>query len=69
LLTLEDGLPSRLVNATVQDKAGFIWFATANGLCRFDGKDFKTFNTKNSNRVNRLEHHLQGHPVGDVTDE
>ena len=29
-----------------QDKEGFMWFATENGLSRFDGKNFKTFTTK-----------------------
>jgi ligand-binding sensor domain-containing protein/two-component sensor histidine kinase len=48
LLSVEDGLPSRTVKAAAQDKAGFMWFATANGLCRYDGNHFKTFNTKNS---------------------
>lgn len=48
LLSVEDGLPSRTVKAAAQDKAGFMWFATANGLCRYDGTHFKTFNTKNS---------------------
>jgi len=30
----------------IQDKEGFMWFATENGLSRFDGKNFKTFTTK-----------------------
>ena len=32
-------------NATqiVQDKQGMIWFATWNGLCRYDGYEFQTF--------------------------
>jgi sugar lactone lactonase YvrE len=30
----------------IQDKEGFMWFATDNGLSRFDGKNFKTFTTK-----------------------
>jgi ligand-binding sensor domain-containing protein len=30
----------------LQDREGFMWFATENGLSRFDGKDFKTFTTK-----------------------
>lgn len=30
-----------------QDKDGFIWFATDNGVCRFDGSEFKVFNTEN----------------------
>lgn len=35
-----DGLPSSTVRNCVQDSAGFIWFATDKGLCRFDGSDF-----------------------------
>jgi ligand-binding sensor domain-containing protein len=41
---MEDGLPSRLVYDAIQDKDGFMWFATANGLCRYDGNNFKTYN-------------------------
>jgi two-component sensor histidine kinase/ligand-binding sensor domain-containing protein len=48
LLSVEDGLPSRLINSAIQDNAGFMWFATANGLSRYDGKTFKNYNTKNS---------------------
>ena len=29
-------LPSLTVNRTFQDHEGYIWFATANGLSRFD---------------------------------
>jgi anti-sigma regulatory factor (Ser/Thr protein kinase) len=42
----KDGLPSATVYDISQDKNGFIWFATENGLCRFDGKNFKVFTTK-----------------------
>jgi ligand-binding sensor domain-containing protein len=48
LLSVEDGLPSRLINSAIQDNAGFMWFATANGLSRYDGKSCKNYNTKNS---------------------
>ena len=48
LLSVEEGLPSRMISDAVQDKAGFIWVASANGLSRYDGNSFKTFNTKNS---------------------
>ena len=44
LYTYADGLPARAVNCGVQDKYGFLWFGTRNGLCRFDGKIFQTFN-------------------------
>src|SRR6266498_3992438 len=41
-----DGLAGSVVYDAIQDKEGFMWFATENGLSRFDGKDFKTFTTK-----------------------
>ena len=48
MLSVEDGLPSRLVFEAVQDRDGFMWFATANGLCRYDGYSFKIYNKQNS---------------------
>jgi len=33
----EDGLPSNEINAVQKDKLGFLWIATNNGLCRYDG--------------------------------
>ena len=41
-----DGLAASVVYDAIQDKEGFMWFATENGLSRFDGKNFKTFTTK-----------------------
>jgi signal transduction histidine kinase/ligand-binding sensor domain-containing protein/CheY-like chemotaxis protein/AraC-like DNA-binding protein len=34
---INDQLPSTTVQRLFQDKAGFIWFGTPNGLCRYDG--------------------------------
>lgn len=48
MITMEDGLPSRLVYDAIQDKDDFMWFATANGLCRYNGHSFKIYNTQNS---------------------
>ena len=39
----EDGLPHGHVTQLLQDEQGFMWFATWNGLCRFDGYEFCTF--------------------------
>lgn len=36
-ITMDDGLMSNTVRNIVQDKYGFIWFGTDNGLCRYDG--------------------------------
>ena len=43
----KDGLPSSTVYDITQDANGFIWFGTENGMCRFDGKNFRTYTTKN----------------------
>ena len=36
-ITMNTGLPSNAVKSIVQDKNGFVWFATEYGLCRYDG--------------------------------
>ncbi len=36
----KDGLPSNTIYAVVQDKYNFIWVATRDGICRFDGHSF-----------------------------
>jgi ligand-binding sensor domain-containing protein len=52
--TSSDGLASSTVYDIIQDRDGFIWFATANGMSRFDGKHFITYRTidgLNSNSI------------------
>lgn len=48
----DNGLSGSQVYSLLQDKTGFIWIGTDNGLNRFDGKEFKVFkkqpNDKNS---------------------
>ena len=38
--TTADGLPQSTVNSIIQDKKGYIWFATWGGATRYDGKNF-----------------------------
>lgn len=38
-----DGLSSNTVHAIIQDKKGFIWLGTEEGLNRFDGYSFKVY--------------------------
>ena len=40
---MEDGLPSNAVRNIVQDKYGYLWFGTDNGLCRYDGIKVHTY--------------------------
>ena len=43
-ITVRDGLPQGFVKSLVQDKRGFIWMATRDGLCRYDGVRFRIYN-------------------------
>jgi ligand-binding sensor domain-containing protein len=40
---VENGLSNNTVYCSIQDKNGFLWFGTKDGLNRFDGFHFKTF--------------------------
>lgn len=39
----EDGLPQFTIMDMLQDRKGFMWFGTWNGISRFDGYDFKNY--------------------------
>ena len=45
--TLQDGLSQSTINDILQDKQGFVWLATYDGLNRYDGYQFKIFRTDN----------------------
>jgi two-component sensor histidine kinase/ligand-binding sensor domain-containing protein len=45
--SVEDGLAARIVSSAIEDKDGFMWFGTSNGLSRFDGNSFITFTKQN----------------------
>ncbi|MGL5937341.1 MAG: hybrid sensor histidine kinase/response regulator transcription factor [Phocaeicola sp.] len=45
-ITTEEGLPNNFVDDILKDRNGFLWVATlGEGLARFDGYDFISFNT------------------------
>ncbi|NWG29820.1 MAG: hypothetical protein HXY48_14995, partial [Ignavibacteriaceae bacterium] len=41
--SVQEGLSNSFVNCLIQDRTGFIWFGTDDGLNRFDGYDVKVF--------------------------
>ena len=43
---VKDGLANATFYAAVQDKDGFIWFATPTGVSKFDGKRFRNYTKK-----------------------
>ena len=42
-ITVEDGLPANVVFSLLQDRYGFIWLGTSNGLVRYDGVNMTVF--------------------------
>ena len=59
--SVEDGLPVNSINQIAQDENGYIWLATMDGLARFDGQNFKVYDSGShpglaSNRLTRIEH-------------
>ena len=52
--TTKDGLSGSNVLSFLQDKNGFIWFATSNGLSKFDGKQFKNYSKADGLLSNNL---------------
>ncbi|WP_439696830.1 two-component regulator propeller domain-containing protein [Mucilaginibacter sp. AW1-7] len=42
-ITVQEGLSSNTVNAIIKDRNGLMWFATTNGLGKFDGSAFTTY--------------------------
>lgn len=52
-LSVKDGLSNNKVVAILQDKTGFLWFGTEDGLNRFDGYEFKVYrnNPQDTNSI------------------
>ncbi|MBN8587508.1 MAG: hypothetical protein J0L94_04215 [Rhodothermia bacterium] len=44
-ITIQQGLSHNTVYAILQDRYGLMWFATHNGLNKYDGYGFKNYNT------------------------
>src|SRR5687768_12277643 len=42
-LSVADGLPSNRINGIAEDRSGYLWIATSDGLSRYDGVDFRTW--------------------------
>ena len=54
--TTDQGLPSPEVYEILQDKEGYVWFSTDNGVSRFDGYTFENFGAAQGLRNNVIFH-------------
>ena len=59
--SLDNGLPQNTVMDILQDKKGFMWFSTWNGISKFDGYTFTNYRTKpgdpyyiKNNRIDKI---------------
>lgn len=59
--SVNDGMSQGIVRTIIQDKKGFLWFGTWNGLNKFNGYTFKNYKTSykdayvlNTNRLNHI---------------
>lgn len=66
--SLVEGLPQRSIMNIMQDKKGFMWLATWDGLCKFDGYKFTTFKTTpddsiimSNNRIDKITEDIYGY--------
>ena len=48
-VSMEDGLSQVSINDIIQDSTGFLWFATLDGLNRYDGYTFTVFKPEANN--------------------
>lgn len=67
-LTTNDGLPSEEVYQVIQDKKKFLWFATNNGIVKYDGKNLRVFNS-NDGLPNNTVFRLYEQPDGKIYGE
>jgi len=63
--SIEDGLSQSKIQSILQDKEGYIWLGTWNGLEKFDGYTFKNYKSYPTDKVrlqhNRLQDAKMGH--------
>ena len=56
---VDNGFPQSNANFIMQDNEGYIWFATQNGVAKFDGFNYKIIDKTNGLHSNLISHILQ----------
>ncbi len=63
-LNVKDGLSNNKVNCLLQDRRGFLWIGTNDGLNRFDGKHFTIFRNRPHNTAT-----ISGNRISDMLED
>jgi ligand-binding sensor domain-containing protein/two-component sensor histidine kinase len=58
-LTINDGLSQGMINCILQDRYGFMWFATKDGLNRYDGYQFVIYKHDPSDSTTIIDNFIQ----------
>ena len=48
----KEGFNQNTINAIEQDRYGYLWYGTPNGLIKYDGYEFKTYTTQSKTNGN-----------------
>jgi PAS domain S-box-containing protein len=59
VVSLEQGLSQASVNCMLQDRQGFLWFGTQDGLNRYDGYDFKFYKSQPGKTNSLSDDHIR----------
>jgi signal transduction histidine kinase/ligand-binding sensor domain-containing protein len=58
-ITIKDGLSQGMINYMLQDHFGFMWFATKDGLNRYDGYHFVVYRNDASDAASLADNHVR----------
>ncbi len=58
-LTTADGLVQNSIHSILQERTGYIWIGTSDGLNRYDGKRFISFTHKNSDSTSISDNYVE----------
>jgi sensor histidine kinase YesM/ligand-binding sensor domain-containing protein len=53
-ITINDGLPSNNIKCIFKDSRGLLWIGTEDGLCSYNGKEYKIYNEENGLKCNSV---------------
>ena len=57
--SIEDGMSQNTVTDILQDRQGYMWFGTWNGLNRFDGYDFRVYKAMTNGQEARVNNRVE----------
>ena len=58
-LTVEDGFSNNFIRSFAQDSSGFMWFATEDGLNKYDGYTFTVYRHDPANQASLSDNNVK----------